>query len=96
MAKKGPLGKAEVFYIENHYPASDATELAADLDRSVSSIKNFIKKNKLDQKPAINVSDQFARQKGSVVMTENASSIADTFKKTVPPKTQSCTTTIKK
>ena len=83
MAKKGPLGKAEVFYIENHYPQSDATELAADLDRSVSSIKNFIKKNKLDQKPAINVSDQFARQKGSVVMTENASSLGSTSRSCV-------------
>ena len=80
MAKKGPIGKAEAFYIENHYPQTEVKQLAEDLDRTVTAIKTFIKKNKLDDKPSISVDNQLAKQKGSVVMTESASSMIDARK----------------
>ena len=95
MAKKGPIGKAEAFYIENHYPQTEAKQLAEDLDRTITSIKSFIKKNKLDQKATMTVDDQLAKQKGSVVMTENASSMIDARKKSQTSRPESCVTTIR-
>ena len=81
MAKKGPIGKAEAFYIENQLSRIEVKQkLAEDLDRTVKAIKTFIKKNKLDDKPSISVDNHIAKQKGSVVMTESASSMIDARK----------------
>jgi hypothetical protein len=96
-SKRGPLSKAEVFYISEHAKSGkDINEIATDLDRPVKSIeKCYTTAQTKTQKP-LTAGSQFARTKGSVVMTENASTLADTKRKqrVVPSKTN-CTTTIK-
>ena len=32
MTKKGPLGKAEIYYVEGHCDEQDAKQIAKDLD----------------------------------------------------------------
>ena len=77
MTKKGPLSKAEKYYLENHNQV-EIKQLCKDLDRAQSIVKKF-----LDTLPDAKKSDtllfnQFAKNdKGSVVMTENASEMAD-------------------
>ena len=86
MAKKGPLGKAETFYIDHNYQLMTADDIASDLDRTVRSVENYIKKNHSTKKKKSGptVMDQMSsNDKGSVVMTENASSIVDARKKIV-------------
>jgi len=96
MAKKGPLGKAETFYIDNHYEDVDALQLATDLDRTVSSIKKYIK-TCVDNKSSsfTKAGDHFNSKKGSTVMTENASTIADENKLPSTPRQNHCVTKIK-
>lgn len=96
MAKKGPIGKVEGFYIENNYSTLDVAQIATDLDRPKSSIENYIKKNNLKEtKPdRITAGDQLARRPGIVTMTENASSMSDSKKRLTPP-TKSCIVKIK-
>jgi hypothetical protein len=97
MAKKGPIGKVEGFYIENNYRLIDISQLASDLDRPKSSIENYIKKNLKNKKPSgTTVGEHLARRPGVVTMTENASTMSDSSRKSVgTPRTRSCTTKIK-
>ena len=85
MTKKGPLSKAEKFYIENHRNLT-IQELCKDLDRAQTTVDKFIKTLStqklaptLSNKKETALSKQFARNKkgGSVVMTPNASIMAD-------------------
>ena len=90
MTKKGPLSKAEKFYIENHL-SLDVKILCRDLDRTQAAVNKFVgtlpKKevvttSKQGEKPVApkpNISDQFARNKegGATIMTPNASVMAD-------------------
>lgn len=79
MAKKGPLGKAECFYIDHHYQSLTSDDIASELDRTVKSIETYIKKNhSTKSKSDVNVADQIIHKRGTTVMTENASSIIDT------------------
>jgi hypothetical protein len=106
MTKKGPLSKAEKFYIENHTDLSIAS-LCKDLDRAKSTVNKFLKTLpavKQEQGPAPVASketptmSQFARNgKGSTVMTENASVMGDEHrgKRDLPPRSQRCTTRIR-
>ena len=96
MAKKGPIGKVEAFYIESNYSQLELDQIAADLDRSKTSVENYIKKNlkQIKQKSGLTVGDQFARRPGVVTMTENASSMSDSKRKRQPP-SNSCTVKIK-
>jgi len=80
MTKTGPLSKAEKFYIENKYPdGATVDELAKELDRTKKSVQNFVKKSDLKpEKKETLLSQQFANNnKGSIVMTPNASVMAD-------------------
>lgn len=96
MAKKGPLGKAEAFYIEQHLAIKTEQEIAEDLDRTVSSIKNFLKKNKLKIEKQKTILDQnIVRHKGGAVMTETASSLSDNKRRVSKELNKSCITTIK-
>lgn len=96
MAKKGPLGKAEGFYIEHHINTKTVQELSEELDRTVASIELFIKKNKLNTSGnKMTAGEQMARHKGTVVMTENASSLSDLTKKKVVKHSEDCITKIK-
>lgn len=96
MTKKGPLSKAEKFYIENHSNL-EITVLCKDLDRAKSTVQKFISQMPTPQKTT-RLYDQFARNdKGSTVMTQNAAEISDDIRSKVKltSKTRSCTTSIR-
>ena len=98
MGKKGPISKIESFYIDNNRD-KDIAEIAVDLDRSVASIEKYLKKNVTEapRQTSVKAGDQFARNdRGSVVMTENASQMSDAVRKTVIKKPTHCVTKIKK
>jgi 3-phosphoglycerate kinase len=99
MAKKGPISKIEAFYIESKQRDLTLAEIAVDLDRSVSSIEKYLKKSvaEVPRQTGVKVGDQFARNdRGSVVMTENASQMSDEKRKSSVRKPQHCVTKIKK
>ena len=81
MAKKGPIGKAEAFYIENKISSLDVDTIAKDLDRTKAAVQKYIDKNGLNKKVP-NTGDQFSRQDGVTIMTENASTMIDANRKT--------------
>ncbi len=83
MTKKGPLSKAEKFYIEGHLD-KPLEDLCKDLDRAKSTVTKYLKTVAVDEteKAETLLLQQFARNgKGSTVMTENASSLADDKRK---------------
>lgn len=94
MYKSGPLSKVEIFYVEHHYKTLTPQELAEDLGRKVETVKSYIKKNISTKTSQIRAGDHFARSKGTVVMTETASMLADN-KKQRNTKTKDCVTKIK-
>lgn len=95
MAKTGPLGKAESFYVEEKYKSGDSIEkIAEDLDRAAGAIEKFVKKNKIEAPRPI-IDQQFARQGGATIMTENASTMIDQTKTSYEKKTPSCVTKIR-
>ena len=73
--KRGPLSKVEIFYIEGHREL-EAEQLAADLTRSVPAIKKYLSDNPIAKGETV-MSQQFAKKDGTVVMTPNASEMAD-------------------
>lgn len=96
MTKKGPLGKAEVFYIESFHEERTPQEIAKDLDRAISSIKKEIERlESLKSPEPATAGSQFARRDGVVTMTENASSVSDANKKTPDNLSRSCISRIK-
>jgi hypothetical protein len=96
MTKKGPLGKAEVFYIESFYEERTPQEIAKDLDRAISSVKKeFARLESLKDSEPLTAGSQFARREGIVTMTENASAVSDSNRKTVDNLSRSCISRIK-
>ena len=102
MTKTGPLSKAEKFYIEHKHPEGlTVDDLAKELDRTKKSIKNFIEKNEIKsvEKRENLLSQQFANNdKGSIVMTPNASIMADEMRPSFnqnKSQRRSCVTKIK-
>ena len=105
MTKKGPLSKAEKFYIKSHLHLS-VVDLCKDLDRAKSTVQKYCKTLPPEQeesgpaKIAIQETatmSQFARSgKGSTVMTQTASELGDSFRgKGLPARSQNCTTNIR-
>ena len=96
-SKRGPLSKVEVFYIEENVKAGmDINQIATDLDRPIKSIEKCVTKvQKAIQPKPLTAGDQFARHKGSVVMTQNASTLADETRKRSVKKQSFCVTKIK-
>jgi hypothetical protein len=95
--KKGPLSKVETFYVDAQVKLGTSVEnISTDLNRPQSSVESYIAKAS-KKKEATAISDQFARQGGTTIMTENASSMIDAKRKkpTLPAKTLSCVTKIK-
>lgn len=86
MAKKGALSLAERYYIENHFSEKETSEIAINLDRNVSQVQEYINEYLASRGQA---SSQFARQKGIVIMTQNASMIGDEHKKNLSRPDQS-------
>jgi hypothetical protein len=96
MSKRGPLSKAETFYIENHMNEQGVESLAKELDRSISSVEKYIKKISKDKTTTFGkVGGQFARSHGAVVMTENASSMSDSKRKIGTKNNTNCVVKIK-
>ena len=88
MVKRGAISKVEAFYIEKNYQVLDIAQIATDLNRPITSIENYIKKNiiktsastakaKSDQKLVIDGGEQFVSRDGVTIMTENASMLGD-------------------
>ncbi len=97
MTKKGPLSKAESFYIEHHYQTQDIDTLCKELDRAKSLVTSCIEQCKqkvIDSEP-FNAANQFFSKRGATIMTENASVMSDQVKKNITSKVSNCTTKIK-
>lgn len=76
MTKKGPLGKAEKYYIENHLHLSVA-ELCADLGRAKATVERFIdrlpkKKIKAQQQEAEEPAPEPAEKKETLLYKQFA------------------------
>jgi hypothetical protein len=105
--KRGPLSKIEIFYILEHVKiGKDINDIALDLDRPIKSIEKYIKKSQPSKSsqqaqqanttsPRLTAGDQFIKRGGTVVMTENASTISDSRKKSISSKNQSCITKVR-
>lgn len=90
--KRGPLNEVEMFYIESHFLAMPIEDMAIKLNRSVVTVNKYIdklnakiEKEKRQTKVKISearmdANDQFAKKRGSVVMTQNASMIGDALR----------------
>lgn len=96
MTKKGPLSKAEKFYL-THHSENDIGGLCKDLDRAKSSVKKFLDTLPTKEKKESLLYQQFGRNdKGSTVMTQAASEMADGKRSAFNIKKRpSCVTTIK-
>ena len=101
MTKKGPLSKAEKFYIQNKHTDSNLESLCKDLDRAKSIVRTHITKcKKEEEKTSVNdIASQFAKNdNGAVVMTPNASERADALrgKTSETTKKSNCVTSIRR
>ena len=96
-SKRGPLSKAEIFYIEEHVKmGQDINTIATDLDRPAKSIEKCVTKAQKENAPQrLTASDQFVRKGGAVIMTENASTIGDARRKSCADRRSNCITKIK-
>jgi len=98
MAKTGPLGDVEKFYIENKYQEFTVEQLAKKLNRPKATVEKHVEKAKekrvhtQEEKPNL-----FASHKGSTVMTQAASEFGDEIRKRNKDKKPDsrCTTNIK-
>ena len=97
MTKKGPLGKAESFYVKEHYKTQTPEAIAKDLDRAISTIRKAANKFKADhgETSAISAGEQMARRDGITIMTEGASMVSDARPKK-NPRAVNCVTRTKK
>ena len=98
MTKKGPLSKSEKFYIESFCEEHDIQTLCKDLDRAQPIVKKHIAKCKKSTHSPADISEQFARNGGSTVMTPNASEMADSMRGKLPDqgvRNNQCVTNIK-
>lgn len=97
-SKRGPLSKAETFYVEEHVKmGKDINEIAADLDRPAKSIEKCVAKAQKENPPSkLTSGDQFVKQRGAVIMTQNASTIGDARRRSTKPANSNCVTKIKK
>lgn len=98
MAKTGPLGDVEKFYIENKYQEFTVEQLAKKLNRPKATVEKYVEKAKekrvhtQEEKPNL-----FASRRGSTVMTQAASELGDEIRKQNRDKKPSakCTTNIR-
>lgn len=79
MAKQGPLGTAEKFYIENKWSGENLEEICKSLDRSKSSVKKYVHECKKTPE-VFGAKNLMARREGIAIMTEDASSLSDVSK----------------
>lgn len=99
MTKKGPLSKAEQFYIEQKYLELDLGGLCKELDRAKGIVEKHIKSKNLNKgKTKSHLAEQFGYQGGSTIMTQNASELGDDMRGRMngTTKTRNCTTSIRR
>ena len=101
MTKKGPLSKAEKFYIESKHSEATLEELCKELDRAKSLVKTHITKckKKKETEQRNDISSLFAsNDNGATVMTPNASEMADAMrgKTSETVRQQKCITSIRR
>ena len=98
MVKKGPLGKAEEFYIQEKHKVMSLDQICNELDRAKTLVKRCISKCKKieeeEAEQAFTVGSQFGVRNGSVVMTPNAAQTSDEFigKTTITDRQSKCIT----
>jgi hypothetical protein len=98
MVKKGPLGKAEEFYIQHHYKEHNIDDICKELDRAKSLVKRHVTrcKDKEENEDVLTAGKQFAYSKGSTIMTQNASQLSDDARSiNMTSRQENCTTRIK-
>lgn len=97
MTKKGPLGKAEEFYIKHNFQSVDVDTLCKDLDRAKSLVERYIEKCKKEvvESEPFNAQNQFIHKRGATMMTPEAAVLADAIKKTGSKTRPECVTKIK-
>jgi|TARA_R110000824_G_scaffold53483_13_gene148114 hypothetical protein len=95
MTKKGPLGKAEMYYVEGHLGDHEAKQIAQDLDRPVTTVQRHIDKCKKDNPKPMTAGSQMARRDGIVTMTQSASELSDVARTKPKQGRPSCTSRIK-
>ena len=99
MAKTGPLGEVEKFYIENKYQDFTVEQLAKKLNRPKATVEKhvLVAKEKRLHKTTTKKDNLFASHKGPTVMTQAASELGDEIVKANKGKQLDtrCTTTIK-
>jgi len=94
--KKGPLSKVECYYIDGHYKELEIAQVAEDLNRTITSIENYIKKTYAKKNNnGMTAGDHFNHHKGSTVMTENASTLSDLKRGVSKTNNKECVTKIK-
>ena len=94
MTKKGPLGTAETFYVKEHLKTNAVEEIAKALDRPIVTIQREADKIEDESPSRVTAGEQMGRREGVTIMTENASSLADTRRKKPQKKQRDCTTKI--
>lgn len=98
MTKKGPLSKAEKFYIESFCEEQDLQTLCKDLDRAQPIVRKHVDKCKKNTMSSSDISEQFGHNGGSTIMTPNASEMADSLRGKLPiqgTRKNACITSIK-
>ncbi len=98
MAKTGPLGDVEKFYLENKHQEFTVEQLAKKLNRPKATVEKYIEKARSQSvKTEEKQPNLFASHRGSTVMTQAASELGDEIKKQSRKKQASakCTTNIK-
>jgi hypothetical protein len=99
MAKTGPLGDVEKFYIENKFQDYTVEQLAKKLNRPKATVEKHVEvaKEKRLHEPDKGKETLFASHRGSTVMTRAASELGDEIRRNNKGKKPSskCTTSIK-
>ena len=98
MAKTGPLGDVEKFYLENKHQEFTIEQLAKKLNRPKATVEKYVEKARSErvhtqeEKPNL-----FASHRGSTVMTQAASELGDEIRKQNRDRKPSakCTTNIR-
>jgi hypothetical protein len=81
MAKQGPLGTAEKFYIEQHWNGENIDEICVALDRSKTAVKKHVAHCKRNEPELLNAKNMMATREGIAIMTQDASMMADDIRK---------------
>ena len=102
--KKGPLGTAEIFYIEQHCYTQSLDDICRTLDRAKGLVEVCAEHYKVANPPpkpdVHNAFSQMAHQSGASIQTKSSTEMPDEIRKqhrkAGVAKRPSCVTTIKK